>query len=37
MYQAYDMCLERGAAVKVIRAKRLTIEIRAIAGHVILL
>ncbi len=37
VYKAYDTRLERDVAVKVIRTETLALEIRAIAGHVILL
>ena len=36
VYKAYDTSLERDVAVKIIRTEKLTLEIRAIAGHVIL-
>jgi len=36
VYKAYDTRLERDVAVKIIRTEKLTLEIRAIAGHVIL-
>jgi len=36
VYKVYDTHVERDVAVKVIRTEKLTLEIRAIAGHVIL-